>query len=288
MKTSVSSYSFSQLLRGGVCTQFDLIAKTKAMGFDGIEFTDLQPPEGISESEYASMLAAESKKHDLPIVSYTIGADLINCESLQGEISRLCAKADIAHLLGAKLMRHDATGGYRDARKAYMGFKQALPTLIEGYRAVTEYAGKSGISTMVENHGFFCQESTRVERLINGVGSDNFGALLDFGNFACADEPSIEAVGRLAPYAKHIHAKDFHIKSGNGINPGSGFFTTRGGTYLRGAIIGHGDIPVLQCLRAVKAAGYDGYVSIEFEGMEDAEKGIAIGLENLKRMLEII
>ena len=288
MKTSVSSYSFSQLLDSGKCTQLDLIKKAKAMGFDGIEFTDLQPPEGVSESEFASMLAAESEKQGLPIVSYTIGAELINCPSLQGEIERLCAKAEVAKVLGAKLMRHDATGGYRDARKGYMSFEQALPTLIEGCRAVTQYASSLGIATMVENHGFFCQESTRVEKLITGVASENFGVLLDFGNFACADEPSVEAVGRLAPFAKHIHAKDFHIKSSNGFNPGGGFFTTRGGTYLRGAIIGHGDIPVLQCLRAVKQAGYEGFVSIEFEGIEDAEKGLSIGLDNLKRMISML
>lgn len=285
MKTSVSSYSFSQLLGSGECTQLDLIAKAKAMGFDGIEFTDLQPPEGTSEKEYASLLAQESEKYALPIVSYTIGAELLSCDSLQGEIERLCTKAEVAKLLGARLMRHDATGGYRDSRKGYMSFEQALPTIIEGCRAVTHYADGLGISTMVENHGFFCQESTRVERIITGVASENFGVLLDFGNFACADEPSVEAVGRLASFAKHIHAKDFHIKSGNGINPGSGFFMSRGGNYLRGAIIGHGDIPVLQCINAVKAAGYDGYISIEFEGIENAEKGIAIGLENLKKML---
>ena len=33
----------------------------------------------------------------------------------------------------------------------------------------------------------------------------------------------------------------------------------------------------------MKGAGYDGYVSIEFEGMEDCIQGISIGLANLKR-----
>lgn len=43
------------------------------------------------------------------------------------------------------------------------------------------------------------------------------------GNFACADDPSDKAVGRVAKYAKHVHAKDFHIKSGSEPDPGRGF-----------------------------------------------------------------
>ena len=71
-------------------------------------------------------------------------------------------------------------------------------------------------------------------------------------------------------------------------NPGQGFFRSRSGCYLRGAIIGHGDVPVKHCLMALKRAGYDGYVAIEFEGMEDAYKGLAIGLENLRRYISEI
>jgi sugar phosphate isomerase/epimerase len=44
----------------------------------------------------------------------------------------------------------------------------------------------------------------------------------------------------------------------------------------------------MQCLSILKNSGDDGYVSIEFEGMENALDGISTGLENLKRMLENI
>lgn len=285
MKTCVSSYSYSKLLSDGKYNQLTIMALAKEMGFDAIEFTDLSPVDGMSEAEFARLIKAESDRLSLPVASYTVFADFLNAESLEAEIERLKGKVDIAAILGARLMRHDATGGYRDERKAYMGFEQALPVLVEGCRAVTEYAEKKGISTMVENHGFFSQESMRVEKLVTGVASPNFGLLVDVGNFACADDPSPLAVGRLAPYAKHVHVKDFHIKSGSGFNPGKGFFKSRGGSYLRGAIVGHGDIPVFQCLSIISGSGYDGYVSIEFEGMEDAVEGISVGLENLKAML---
>ena len=56
-----------------------------------------------------------------------------------------------------------------------------------------------------------------VEKLINAVAHPNFGALVDIGNFSCADEYNPASVGIMAPYAIHAHAKDFHIKSGKAL-----------------------------------------------------------------------
>lgn len=285
MKTCVSSYSFQPLLKSGELSQLQLIKKAKDMGFDGIEFTDLLPDNGQSAEEYAKMLREESERVGIPIVNYTIGADLLN-RPLDEECERLCRQVDIAEILGAGGMRHDAAWGYNDGRAAYLGFDDALPTLIEGCRRVTDYAAKKGIVTMVENHGYFAQDSERVEKLVNAVADKNFGLLIDLGNFACVDDPSDKAVGKLARYAKFVHAKDFHIKNGSEPNPGKGYFMSRGGNYLRGAIIGHGNIPVAQCINILAKAGYDEYVSVEFEGMEDSIKGIEIGLENLRRYID--
>ena len=94
------------------------------------------------------------------------------------------------------------------------------------------------------------------------------------------------AIGRLARHIFHTHAKDFHIKSGDGFNPGEGWFMSRGGNFLRGAIIGHGDVPLLQALRALKRSGFNGVLSIEFEGMEDVKESLRIGLANLRRLVE--
>lgn len=285
MKIGVSSYSFQQLISAGKETQLSIMKIAKDMGFDGIEFIDLDPPEGVSEAQYAEMIREESEKLSLPVTAYTISANLLKDTGVDAEVERICRKVDIAKILGADKLRHDAAWSVPDDIRAFAGFEQVLPVLVDGCRRVTEYAQAKGITTMIENHGFFCQDSERVEKIINGVGNANFGILLDIGNFACADENSALAAGRLAPYIKHVHAKDFHLKNGNGYDPGSGFFKSRGGNYLRGSIIGHGDIPVMQCLSIVKNSGYDGYVSIEFEGLEDCIKGIEIGFENLRKML---
>ena len=286
MKFSVSSYSFQRLLNSGKYTQLDLIGVAKEMGFDGIEFIDLMPTDGMSDLEYAAVLRDAAEKAGIEIVAYTIGADFLGEKGWEAEAQRLFGQVDVAEALGAKLMRHDATGGFKGEDAKYKSFDSALPILANGCRMVTEYAVQKGIATMVENHGYFCQDSVRVEKLVNEVANPNFGLLVDMGNFMCADDEPAKAVGTVAKYAKHVLAKDFHKKSGNGPDPGDGFFRTPGGDYLRGAVVGHGDVPVYQCVQTLKRSGYDGYVTIEFEGVEDNEWAIKTGLENLKKYAE--
>jgi sugar phosphate isomerase/epimerase len=57
---------------------------------------------------------------------------------------------------------------------------------------------------------------------------------------------------------------------------------------LRGAIVGHGDIDMWKVIEIVKRSGYDGYVSIEFEGMEDCRLGSRIGMENARRIWDAV
>ncbi len=289
MKVSVSTYSFQKMLDSGEITQFGCIEKAKELGFDGIEFVNIIPHDGSSIEEYAKKLGEECVRVGIHISNYTVGADFLfgSNGDVNAEIDRVKAEIDIAEILGSTSVRHDATRGYDQANHSkFRGFDEVLPILADACRKVTEYAKTKGIKTMVENHGFFSQDSDRVEKLINAVANDNFGWLCDMGNFLCADENPVTAIGRGAPYAFYAHAKDFYTKSGMLPSPGNGYFKTRGGNYLKGTIVGHGDVPIVQCLSALKWAGYDGYVAIEFEGMEETITALTTGVANLKRYIE--
>ncbi len=290
MKIGVSSYSYSNLVNSGKMKQIEVIGKAKEMGFDVIEFADLTVPEGETLKSFAKGLKDECERVGIEASHYTVYADFINCPggNWKEEAERLREHVEVAAVLGVPGMRHDATGGFPDGYKGQRSFDDALGIIAKGCRAVTEYAQELGIKTMVENHGMFCQDSERVEKLVNEVNHENFGALVDIGNFLCVDENPGKAVGRMMPYAMHVHIKDFHVKPGNGFDPGQGWFQSRGGNYLRGAVVGHGDVPVAQCLRIIKKAGFDGVLSIEFEGIEDPIVGISIGLSNLKKTIEKI
>ncbi len=289
MKIGVSSYSFRRLVADGTLRQLDVIAKARELGFDVLEFSKIMLPEGRELPDYARELRAEADRVGIEIANYTIGADFLGGSDgdLQAEIERVRREVDIAEILGAPGMRHDVVYGYPPSLGHYAGFDTIVERLAEGCRGVTEYAAAKGIRTMVENHGYICQDSVRVEKLIVTTAHDNFGVLMDMGNFYCVDENAGEAIGRLAKYAFHAHAKDFHLKSGNAVHPGEGWFMSRGGNFLRGSIIGHGDVPLLQAIRALKKSGYDGVFSIEFEGMEDVLQALRIGQANLRRLVDL-
>jgi len=283
MKIAVSSYSYWQAACDGRMTIMDVIPKAKEMGYEGVEIVKMR--ESLEEMrELAPKLKAQSEEYGIPILSYMVGADFLK-NGLEEEVERLKQEAEIAALMGATKMRHDSTGGVDAEGKKYT-VEEALPIVAEGYRRLTEFAAGIGVHTMIENHGYFFQESSRVKKLIETVNHPNFGWCMDMGNFMCADEKSVEAVKVAAPMAVHAHAKDFHYKAADEYCPGQGWFGTVAGNHLRGAIIGHGVVNVPECLKILRGAGYDGWLVVEFEGMEDCIKALAWDLENLREMLK--
>ena len=286
MKISVSSYSFHQYIKAGKLTQLECVAKAKEMGFDAIEFTDITGDSLDEQKAMAKKIKDEADKVGIDINAYTIGANLYHesDEDSEKEVERLKGQLDVAKILGAKVMRHDvcyALGKSGNARS----FELMLPTIAKNARKVTEYGATLGIRTCTENHGFIAQDSDRVEKLFNAVNHDNYGLLVDVGNFLCVDEDPIHAVSRVAPYAVHAHVKDF-IYFDEAVEGRT--IMTRGANYIAGAVIGEGVVPVRQCLKILKRVNYDGYVSVEYEGKEDCIAGIERGLANLKRFISEI
>ena len=283
MKISVSSYSFQQAINAGKLAHFDTIAKAHEMGFEAIEFTDLPGASYEEQTAYAHKLRAEADKYGMVINCYSIGAVFFrgSAEADRAEIERVEKQVDLAAIMGCPVMRHDAVynvGKTGDSRS----FGMMLPTIAANIREVTEYAAAKGVKTCVENHGYLAQDSYRVEQLFNAVHHDNFGLLVDVGNFVCADEDNVTAVSRVAPYAVHVHAKDMYKSE----EPLPGYGQTRACNYFKGAIIGEGDVNVEKCLKILHRAGYDGFCSIEFEGSEECIYAIGTGLRNLKGMIE--
>ncbi|MBQ2941214.1 MAG: sugar phosphate isomerase/epimerase [Clostridia bacterium] len=286
MKISVSSYSYSSYLTQGH-TILDVVDKAHEMGFSAMEFIDIPGDDFSARKEKAKEVKERLDSYGMGVTAYTIGADMYKKgEDFNNQFDILKNQLDIASILGAPLMRHDATYQKPVFGNGLMSFDNMLPVMAENTRTVTEYAKTLGIKTCVENHGYVVQDAERLERYFNAVNHENFGLLVDMGNFLCADSDPILSVSRLAPYAIHVHAKDMIFYSGEGHNPGGGCFPTRGGNWLRGTVIGQGSVPVKQCLRALRFAGYAGNLGIEFEGCEDPIESIDRGHINLKKYLE--
>jgi sugar phosphate isomerase/epimerase len=282
MKIGISAYSFSKLIKGGRFTLFDAVTRAKEIGYSAIEFIGLTPPEGKDISSFAGDLRNACDKAGLSVTCYAVTADFLNGSGGDSDVEaeRVKNAVDIAGILGAPCLRHDAAWGIKGT--GCRTYRDAIRLIAPAIRKITEYAAQSGIRTMTENHGYLLQDSRRMEELVLAVDHPNYGLLVDIGNFMCADESGLAALPTVMPYAFHVHAKDFLWKSGAESRPDDSWFSTRGGNYLRGTILGHGAVSLSQCLAFIKVTGYAGGVSLEFEGSEDPLDAARRGFEFLK------
>ena len=286
MKIGVSSYCYQPLLNKGAMSYFDVIEHAKKTGYNAIDFTDLKPPAGKSVNDFAGEIRAACEKAGLEIVAYTIGADLIH-SNIEEEVKRLKSCVDTAKILGASMMRHDIVWNLSPEEKYPMlknrTWREVISYIEKPVRELAEYAAGKGIKTMSENHGFVLQQSERAEKLVLAVNHPNYGALVDIGNFMCADEPGLHALPTMLPYAFHIHVKDFLYRSGKEERPDDSWFNTLQKNYLRGTVLGHGVVSVAQCIEVIKASGYNGCLTLEFEGLEEPLDAIKRGFDFIKR-----
>lgn len=286
MKIGLSIYSLSKAIKAG---EMDIIQAIQWIADNGgthVEITPRSYPDSGDE-KLIEAVVRKAKETGLEISSYTFGANFIvdDNEKYENEIKRVKKEIDIANLYGARLVRHDTA--YRPMEEATLdNFEKDLPVITEACREIADYAKKYGITTSVENHGYHIQESERVLRLIKAVGMENFKTTLDIGNFLCVDENPVSAVKNNLPYASMIHLKDFYIRPEKS-TPGEGWFKSRSGKHLRAAIFGHGDIDTETVMDVIRNSSYQGYISIEFEGLEDCRDGSRIGMANAMKMLKI-
>ncbi|SMF32083.1 sugar phosphate isomerase/epimerase family protein [Paenibacillus barengoltzii] len=281
MKLGVSSYSLYQAMQAGSMSLLEVIDWVAEIGGEHIEIVPL----GFNFNDDPGLIEQireRAAKAGIVVSNYAIGANFIvdSEEAYRAEIARVKREVDYAHALGVKLMRHDVASRQDTS---IVRFQEDLPRIADACREIADYAAQYGITTSLENHGYYVQDSDRVQAVIHAVDRPNYKTTLDVGNFVCVDENPVVAVKKNISYASMVHVKDFYIRPENR-NPGAGWFRSAGGQYLRGAIAGQGDLNLWEILRIVKSSGYDGYLSIEYEGMEDCRQGTRIAFDNVRRI----
>jgi len=286
MKLCISSYSLSRWRRETGATLEDTIDAVADLGVSAIEFSGLDDaPKPLRRAE-ALRRHAERKK--IKIASYSVGAELLRPAAEQAmAVAALQRDVDVAAALGVRRMRHDITRGFGEWSKGVRSpktFAGAMAVIVPAVREVADYAKTIGVRTSLENHGFYMQEPKRVEALLRKVDHPNFGLTMDMGNFLCVNENPVSAVRRLAKYAQMVHVKDFHVRPKKSL-PLPGWFATPTPIALRGAIVGHGVIDIPKQIGLLKKAGYRGFLSLEFEGLEEPLKAVRMGVDYLRPLI---
>ena len=170
---------------------------------------------------------------------------------------------DAAKFLGCHSIRVNSygQGSAEDVAKA----------AVDGLGRVSEYAAKSDINVIVENHGSYSSNGAWLAGVMKEVNMSNCGTLPDFGNFCitrgetwddCKEEyDRYKGVTELMPYAKAVSAKTHDFDAAGNET--------------------HTDY--MKMMKIVKDAGYKGYVGIEYEGSKMSEFD---GIKATKALLE--
>ena len=285
MKIGLSTYSLLAAIKKEEMTVLDVIDWIADNGGEHMEIV----PYGftlVDNLELADAVRERAADRGIELSNYSMPANFVQdtVEEFEAEVDRLKEHVDLLNRMGIKHMRHDVTAFTVPPEKRTIEyFENSLPQIIEGSRRIADYANQFGITTTIENHGMAVQHSDRVQRVVQAVDRPNFKTTLDVGNFMCVDENALVGVKKNLPYASLIHFKDFYFRPYYQ-NPGGGkWFTTANGNYLRGAIVGQGDIEIREIVKLIKESGYDGNITLEFEGMEECREGSKIGMDNIRR-----
>ena len=125
----------------------------------------------------------------------------------------------------------------------------AIGPVVDLLRQLLQDAEREGVRLALENHGRTTGPQPVID-IVAGCASPWLGVCLDFGNLR--PESADRDFEALAPHAIFAHAKSYAFD-------GAGEETT---------------IPYMHRIVALRAAGYDGVISVEYEGDGNAEDGI--------------
>jgi L-ribulose-5-phosphate 3-epimerase len=292
MKLGFSSYCFSDRLKPGSMDMRDALKWIALVGASHLEIATLSfspPGQDVwwklqDNRDLLDLITASAQQNGVELSGICVPANFIldSVEEARAQVERVKQYAELCDRLGIRFLRHDVTEWARRPVDT-ADFEDHYPQIVDASLEVAEHAAQYGVTTSIENHGFFMNGGERVRRLIHDVRQPNFKTTIDVGNFLCVDEDPLIATEQNLPLASFVHLKDFYIRP-RGNLPGEGWLRTTGGNYLLGSILGFGDMDTRGILRAIRDSGYEGFVSIEFEGNEDRLFACQRGLENVRRL----
>jgi L-ribulose-5-phosphate 3-epimerase len=259
-KISLAEWSLHRELKGGKLDNLDFAKTSKELGIHAIEYVNQFFKDKAQDKSYiAEMNKRASGEGVKQLLIMVDGEGRLGDPSLTARAKAVdnhfkwveCAKA-----LGCHSIRVNAGSGGSYDEQVYRA--------ADGLRALTEFGAKHDINVIVENHGGLSSNGEWLVKVIKTVDHPRCGTLPDFGNFRVSKDEEYDrykGVTELMPFAKAVSAKSHDFDdAGNEI---------------------HTDY--MKMMKIVLAAGYTGYVGIEYEGGKTGERE---GIIATRKLLE--
>lgn len=263
---SLAEWSLHKSLFGKKMTNMDFPAKAKNdFGISTVEYVNQFFKDKANDTVYLKELLQRCK--DLGVKNHLIMCDGEGELGAKDEARRTKAVenhykwVDAAKFLGCKTIRVNAAGPGTAEEVA----KQAA----DGLSRLSEFAKKSGINVIVENHGGHSSNGQWLSGVMKAVDMKNCGTLPDLGNFCIKRGPTgcLEEYNRyqgtqeLMPFAKGVSAKTYDFdEQGNCV-----------------------ETDYSKMMKIIREAKFKGIIGIEYEGNKLSEEE---GIRKTKALLE--
>ena len=267
-KLSLAQWSLHKaILESKTLNPLDFAKKAKELGFDAVEYVNQlytidQANVGAGIIKLTKELKTRSSDNGVKNVLIMIDGEgelaALTKANRDDAIAKHSRWVDAAAELGCHSIRVNLFG--LGAENDFAVWKE---TSVDGLGRLAQYAAKSKINVIVENHGGLSSDAGKLTDVIRTIGLKNCGTLPDFGNFCvkrqggerwgapCIDEyDKYKGVLELMPFAHGVSAKTFDFDA-------AGNETT---------------IDYFKMLGIVKKAGYTGHIGVEYEGSRLGEE----------------
>ena len=268
-KFAIATYSYWHFREPKVTVQ-QVIDHASNIGVDGVDVLHVQMDN--ESPEYIRSLRDRAQDKNIELICLSIHQDFVDPDKQKREnnIDHTKKCIDIAHDLGISYIRLNSgrwnTIDSFDDLMANKGIEPVLPGYTEddGFKWCIDsiqdclpHAEQAGVVLALENHWGLTRTPEGLLRIVNSIDSPWLGVLMDTGNFL---EDPYEKLEEIAPQTVFVQAKTYY---------GGGEWYTLDLDYSR----------IAEILNKVE---YKGYISLEFEGKENANTGVPKSIELLK------
>jgi sugar phosphate isomerase/epimerase len=259
MNIAVMAYSYAGWIEGGKTSLPRMIGHLREIGVGSVELMHSL----VREEELPALRDVLSQSPPIGVACYDL------------RVEAIVAALSSAASLGAKRVMVTPVLDAKD-----IGSSMARKQFAEALRRALPLARELGITLTIENLGILADtygRSDQIESICREVGPE-LRVTFDAGNFLLAGEDAVTAFERLAPRVVHVHFKDWKVV------PASAPASIAGidGRHYQGAALGEGIVDLRGTLRRLRGIGYDGAISVEYEGPDDPHKAVRRGVEFLR------
>ncbi len=268
MKKSVCHYSFHRTWKEENWDCRKLCEEVKSAGADAVDFH--AGLVGSTETAVADIKAGlEATGLEISGVSMSNNFNQTDAEELRKQVDTVKAWLPVAAEVGSPVSR--IFGGHIRDRSNPAEITEALDRIIPAIEDVLREAEKHGIVLALENHGGLPCTGAEQVQVIEKLNSPYLRATIDVGNYMQVGQEGHEGTAVAAKYASYVHFKD-NKKNDDGSHSA--------------CTVGKGDVDHLRCLQLLNEAGFNGYVALEYEGLDEERKGVSESLAFMNSVME--